>query len=233
MFTFKTLDLKRIIVIIIILIMLFVLSSCIINSLDIGGFNNKEEIIALIKENIDDLNELTQEIYNKFNNGNKFYIIIENKTFKTFNHSFEYKTLLSYRVFNKFKIDFIAVHYDEKRVKYSVRTKFGTYVGFYYDLNDNKNYEGGTALKTGKLTSYFELKEKTALLWQFKSGWYTEKISDNWYYYEDDWEYLNLIKYIYDDIINIGTLSEYHQKYKHSFEKYNPHNSATASVIKE
>ena len=196
---------------------------CVIEFFDLDGFESKEEVIIAIEENINDLNKLTQEMYYKFQNDSR-RATIENSFLRTSNKSFIYKTILSNKVFKNMKIRYVYINYDEKKIKFSVKCKFGTYCGFYYSFDNNKNYEKITeSIKQDKLTSYFELGNKTALLWQMKSGWYTEKIDDNWYYYEDDWDYLNFIKYIYNDIINISTLSEYHQKYKNSFEKYNPH----------
>ena len=190
----------------------------------LDGFKSKEEVIITVKENIDDLNKFTQEIYYNFYKKKDFFITIENKFIKKWNNSNEYKTKLSNRIFKICKLNYIAIDYNENKIKFSVKCRFGTYCGFYYSFNNNKNYEKiNESIKKDRYTSYFELGKETALIWQMKSGWYTEKIYNNWYYYEDDWDYLNFIKYIYDDIVNISTFSEYHQKHKNSFEKYNPH----------
>ena len=83
----------------------------------------------------------------------------------------------------------------------------------------------------GKDGTYLEFDNKTALMSQ-RYGWYTEQICDNWYFYEEDWDYLNFMKYIYDDINTMNPPSKYYQEHIKWFEKYNPHNSVTANTIK-
>lgn len=192
------------------------------------GFKNKEQVINAVKDNFNDLILLTNEMYDKYNDTDKhlYTCYIDNKMFK-FNNGYSYKTTLSNKIFKKLRIDYVAINYDSNcrkhSVKYVVKNKFGDECGFYYSFDDDKNYETIIKEHLQKTMSYIELATKTAFLSQMKSGWYTEKICDNWYFFENDFDNLNFIKYIYDDIINVATMSEYHQKHKQSLKKYNPH----------
>ena len=69
-------------IVLIIIILLLSLRGCIIDEFKLDGFNNKDEVINAIKENIDELNVLTKEMYNEFNDNGKSFVVIENKIFK-------------------------------------------------------------------------------------------------------------------------------------------------------
>ena len=142
-------------------------------------------------------------------------------------------------MFNKLKIEEVIIYYSDKYISYNInftiKHKFGTYCGFYYSFENNKNYHtyNGSTMKEEKEDgSYLEFDDKTVLFGS-RYGWYTEKICDNWYFYEEDWDNLNFMKYIYDDINNMNPPSKYYQEHKEWFEKYNPRSNATASDIKK
>ena len=233
MYIYNVITLKKTVFVLAILALVSVLHSCAREVFEIDGFKNKKEIITLIEENIDDLNELTLEMYIKFQDRNRD-VVIENSFFKTFNHHNEYKTKLSNIIFDKMRIKYIYIDYNKKRVDYSIRCKFGTYIGFYYSFDDNKNYYNYSdrVIENAKENhSYIEY-DNITVSWDFiKHGWYTEKICANWYFYEEDWDYLNFIKYIYDDVVNDSNMKECYQEHKRFFEKYNPHNVSTQSEI--
>ena len=188
------------------------------------GLNNKNEIIQLVKENIEELNILTKEIYSEFNNNKRFFVYIDNKIFRD-KSDYEYKTELSKRVFKKLRIDYVRIGYDEKNVKYVVKNKFGDVCGFYYSFDNEKNYysfDKNTMDQIKEDGRYLEFDDRTALF-DSRHGWYTEKICDNWYFFEQDWDNLNFIKYIYDDINNMNPASKFYEKNWASFVRYNPY----------
>ena len=193
------------------------------------GFENKEQVINAVKENINILNQLTKELYDKYGDSNKLSVSIENKFFKTFKESFEYKTKLSMYIFKNLRIDYIIINTNKKTlgydVKYVVKNKFGTYIGFYFALDDNKNYEVWSINDIAEFKEdgvYLEFDDRTALF-DSRHGWYTEKICDNWYFFEQDFDNLNFIKYIYDDINNMNPASKFYEKNWASFVRYNPY----------
>lgn len=225
MFVIKCFSLRKAVLMVLLLIVCGILSSCVVEIFEIDGFETKEQLIETIKDNIIDLNKLTEDLYIKHKGYNKRFIVIKNKLFKD-NQSYSYTTELSKNIFNRLRINYVAIYYDENRIEYNVRNKFGYDIGFYYSFDNDKNYETIIKENLQKTMSYIELDTKTAFLSQMKSGWYTEKICDNWYFFEKDFDNLYFIKYIYDDIANFATMSEYHQVYRNSFEKYNPHKSS-------
>ena len=198
---------------------------------------NKSQIINAAKDNNEDLYLLTKEMYDKYNDPNKklYTLYIENKFFKN-KYSYSYRSALSKRLFEIMKIDYVAVYYNnnykKNSVEYFVRNVIGDRSGFYYSFDNNKNYycfddEIMERLKDEGL--YLEFGNKT-VLFDSNHGWYTEKICDNWYYFEEDFDYLNFIKYVYDDIINMNPPNKYYQKNKQFFEKFNPHKSTNSTV---
>ena len=71
------------------------LYGCIIDMFDLEGFENKEQIISAVKENIDDLNKLTRAIYDKYYDTKDLSLTIDNKFFTINDNNFQYKTLLN------------------------------------------------------------------------------------------------------------------------------------------
>ena len=85
-----------------------------------------------------------------------------------------------------------------------------TYCGFYYSKNDNKCLRNtSNYITNGKWTVHF---------FQEKSGWYTEKICDNWYYYEEDWDHFNFINYIKDDLRQMKEYNEIYNRITQYFD---------------
>ena len=202
------------------------MSGCIIEFFSSDGFDSKEQVINAIKENIENLEVFNNEITNKF----KTFDIIENSLFKTYHTSKEYKTQLSEKMFKNMKLKDISIIYDDKRIKYSTRNKFGTHCGFYYSFDDDKNYIGfseDTMKELKEKGMYLEFGDRTALI-DLRGGWYTEKVCDNWYFYEQDYDNYNFMKYIYDDINNMNPPSKYYENNWYQFDRYNPYKQKVA-----
>lgn len=200
------------------------------------GFINKQQIINAVKENISDLNILTNEIYNMYINKEFYSCYIDNRLFKS-NKDYSYKTPLANKIFNIMRIDYIGIYYNSNykkhSVEYIVRNKFGTVCGYYYSFNNDKNYyyfDNDNFEQLKELGQYVELNNIT-IYFNSRHGWYTEKICDNWYYFEQDFEYLNFIKYVYDDIVNMNPPNKFYQENKQFFEKYNPHNESSKNKV--
>ena len=99
---------KSLIIIVCLFFTINILYSCLNEILVFDGFENKEQVINAVKENIEDLNKLTMEIYNKFKDSDRSYVYIENKLFKD-SICHEYKTALSNKLFSKLKIHTIGM----------------------------------------------------------------------------------------------------------------------------
>ena len=56
------------------------------------------------------------------------------------------------------------------------------------------------------------------IFFQEKFGWYTEKICDNWYYYEEDWDHFNFINYIKDDLKHMKEYNEIYNRFTEYFD---------------
>ena len=108
----------------------------------------------------------------------------------------------------------------DSRIKYVVKNKFGYECGFYYSFNDDKNYyiSNDNVLRLAKKDgTYLEFGDKTVLFFSCYY-WYTEKICDNWYFYVEDWDSSNFVKYVYYEISNMSARSKLCEENKKWFE---------------
>ncbi len=222
MFIPSTSKLKKKNIIVLLFIGLFLLNSCKLDMLKIDSFENKEQAIVALKKNVDALEMFSKESYNKYEE----FTIIESNFFGNIENVIAYKMELHNTVLKYLKVKYVVINKKYDRIEYHIKSKKGYDSGFYFSLSNNKNYEMLNDKKITEFTnrgSYFEFDNKTALINDDKHGWYTEKIFDNWYFFEQDYDYLEFIEYIYDDIVNMKQSSKYYLENKEIFEKYNPH----------
>lgn len=204
---------KPLIILICLVIAIYAMYGCVIELFDLDGFENKSQVINVIKDNIDDLNRLTQEIYYKFYKNDCSFVIVENKFIKKWHSSFNYKTNESNKIFKDCKLNYIVINYDEKRIKFSVKCKFGTDCGFYYSFTDNSYYN---KTKNRSDVMYAQYDNWNIEL-VYRSGWYTEKIFNNWYFYENDFDNLYFLNYLKEDIIHMDIYDEVCKRFKKYF----------------
>ena len=192
----KTIPNKSLNIILILIIYVFI-SSCNLIVIDNKSYKNKNEIINVVKNNLTELNSFVAMLTDVYSNMEP--IIIKQDTILKFNSETKHNNTLYKNVFNKFNISAIRINNsmmrnDKNRIVFETYKKYSaTYCGFYYSQNDNQYYsiDNNNSIANGNWTIHF---------FQEKSGWYTEKICDNWYYYEEDWDQFNFINYIKDDL---------------------------------
>lgn len=198
-------------------------------------FNNeyKDEIISLVKENI---NELTQFINEIEDNNISYDISIKKKENviigkdKDANVEIKYNQELKDYIFNKFKLNY--VYFDnmgKNLISFNIDDGTGTDTMFYYSKdNSDLYYWSEERLKSynERNSKYIDIKEKNwriclwissylykknnelFLTYNYKEGIYTEKIIDKWYYCEDTWDHFPSINYVVDDLKTMGRYDE-------------------------
>ena len=112
---------KPLIILICLVIAINAMCGCVIELFDLDGFENKSQVINVIKDNIDDLNRLTQEIYYKFYKKDCSFVTVENKFIKKWHNSNEYRTKLSNSIFKVCKLNYISIDYNGNRIKFIVK----------------------------------------------------------------------------------------------------------------
>lgn len=215
-------------------------------------FNNKNQIIDAVKENIDDLNALVKELDQKFKDVEN--LTIENKLFKIWNNSKTYYSKTSIEIFKKLKINYISVanydddtkdsikykfgddiymNYKDCRISFNIKNSFGYNCGIYYSLDNDSNYlyskqsNSDLYISTNIYTAHISIDS-------LRSGWYTEKICDNWYYYEEDYDNLYFINYIKEDLKQLDIYPKIYNRFKEYFvEDKDFVYSTTSSLPKE
>lgn len=198
-------------------------------------YTKKQDVVKYVKDNIDDLNLLIKELKQEFKN--EEYVTIENKLFKIWNNSKTYYSKTSMEVFERLKIDYISILNYSDATKDSIRTKFGDDIymnykdyrimlkiknpsgcnfGVYYTLEDDKYYlhskkdESDLYISSDNYMAYIK---KDSL----RSGWYTEMICDNWYYYEEGYDDLHFLNYIKEDIKQLDIYPRIYDRFKKYF----------------
>ena len=178
---------------------------------DKNSFQTKEDVIVAVQENIKDINLLIDRIRNIANK--KSFVIIENVK-KTYNNSIIVKEKDINDIFKKLKLTDISVrNNDDKEICFNVKyNSYSNVCGFYYSQNDNPMYDGRNRSVEYPCIQY----SNWTLMFGQRYGWYTEKIFDNWYYFEQYDGARSVIKYIEDDLKKIG----YYDRVVKEIEKY-------------
>ena len=180
-----------------------------------NGFKTREEVINTVKNNIDILNELLNDI-NKMEIDKEYFTIEKDKARKMYKDSLVLDFDYINDLFEKIKIKVINIDKSDKTITFSVNFyTFSNNCGFYYSYDDNANYDN----KDWKDEFPFIHKDDWTLLFGSRYGWYTEKICDNWFYYENYDGPRKVIRYIEDDLKDMGyydriikEIEEYEQK---------------------
>ena len=179
------------------------------------GFKTKEEVIYAVKDNIRNLDKFLNEI-DKIESDKEYFTIEKNDEHKMYKDSFVLNSDYINDLFEKLKIGVCYIDKSDGTISFEVNFyTFSNYCGFYYSHNDNPMYD-----ETNRNIEYPCIQYgKWTLMFGSRYGWYTEKIFDNWYYYEQYEGARNVIKYIEDDLKNMGyydriikEIEEYEQK---------------------
>lgn len=178
------------------------------------SFKTKEEVIYAVKDEVEILNEFINEVIKM--PIATFSIIEKPKTKKVFKNSISLDISNIDQIFEKFKIKYISIYKKDKILKFEVKfNTFSNYCGFYYSYDNNAIYDNQDWKDEYPLIH----KNNWTLLFESRYGWYTEKICDNWFYYENYEGPRKVIGYIEDDLKDMGyydriikEIEEYEQK---------------------
>lgn len=179
---------------------------------DRNGWHNKNEVVASVKDNIDELNILVNNLYRDY--GNQYNeIIIENGKSKNFNNSLVLQNNESVnKLFDELRVRYIHCDFEKKRISFPIIFNSGDHTEFYYDTTEHGSY-------------YYDdnTSDITISLYNWRAhinndipyfGWYTEKICDDWFYAESYADGFNAMIYIKKDLEEAG-------KYEEIIEKIN------------
>lgn len=180
-------------------------------SLHKDSFESKEEVVIAVKSNANDINGIINKIMDATKDND--FTIIENDN-KKFKNSIVLKNNEIDNIFKELKLNDISIRKnDDVQINFNVRfNSYSNICGFYYSKNDNPMYDGK---KRNIEFPYIQYNNWTLLLGR-RYGWYTEKIIDNWYYYESYEGPRTVVKYIEDDLKKI----DYYDRVIHEIEEY-------------
>lgn len=163
-------------------------------------WHNRNEVIASVKDNIDDLNILVNDLYKEYKNEMEC-ITIENKYPLMYEDSVIFDNDRFNSLFENLKIKIIYCYPKDNKILFYLYTDYNVTTFIYYSLGDFSNYyyiskvdpDNFDIISTDIWTICFSKKDDTF-------GWYTEKIFENWYYGEVYIEGFKALKYIENDL---------------------------------
>jgi hypothetical protein len=200
------------------IILLLLILSCNTLFQNSDTFNNKDEVINVVKMNISHLENLSKELCTVYKSSN--YIVIENKQ-KMLNNSVEYQTDLCKRIFKELRLRDIRVYSNERKVIFTLNIKnnydypvivYSFDNNKYYDLSDYDNSDDKTILEHGNWVASFDNK-------RYRYGWYKERVYNCFYYQERYYDGFHCIKYIKDDLKQMKEYAEIHDKFREYFDE--------------
>ena len=195
---------RRLLILIICLSIIgYVVSSC------LKFQRSKEDIIYLVKNNIEELTQLINEI--DANNINRDFSIEKNRDIVYGqDNEIKYNRTLKNYIFDKFNLIYIYFDSEHELISFNISGIWtDNYKLFYYSENDSDLYNWDKTEKNAANSGYVDVKGDNWRVCLFaRHGIYTEKIIDNWYYCEDCYGLFTPINYIDDGLKAMGRFDE-------------------------